>query len=410
MQPQPDPSDPFTPEGPSIFRMPDCPGTGIQPGSYGSFSANLHRKAVAQRVPLNATIEVTRRCPLACVHCYNNLTTGDRDARRQELTLADHCRIIDGIADAGCLWVLFTGGEIFARRDFLDIYTYAAGKGLLITLFTNGVLINRRIADHLAEWRPFSVEITLYGASRETFDAVTRVPGSFDRCMRGLRLLLDRRLPVKLKAVVLTLNRHELGAMKELAQGLGLEFRFDAMINPRLDGSRAPLDYRLSPEEIVALDVADADRTDEWHRFADRFTGPAQPPDKRDDLYRCGAGVTGFAVDPYGGLTVCGFSAEHAWDLREGDFLTGWRTALHNVRNSKITRHTTCTDCEIRPMCGMCPAMARLENGDPEEPVDFLCRVAHLRARFLGLQIPSHGECTYCNDGRHNGPTGHAAG
>ena len=100
-------------------------------------------------MPVNGTIEVTHRCPLECAHCYNNLPVGDADARRRELSAAELCRIIDEIADAGGLWLLFTGGEIFARKDFLEIYTHAKQRGLLITLFTNGTQITAAIADHL---------------------------------------------------------------------------------------------------------------------------------------------------------------------------------------------------------------------------------------------------------------------
>src|SRR3954467_6133908 len=118
--------------------------------SYGEFSQSSPQRTMQRHLPLSGAIEVTRRCPLACVHCYNNLPMADHEASSTELTLAEHCRILDELAEAGCLWLLFTGGEIFARRDFLDIYTHAKKKGFLITLFTNGTLITPRVADHLA--------------------------------------------------------------------------------------------------------------------------------------------------------------------------------------------------------------------------------------------------------------------
>ena len=90
---------------------------------------------------------------------------------------------MDEITEAGCLWLLFTGGEIFARGEFLDIYTHAKQKGLLVTLFTNGTLINPKIADFLVHWRPFAIEITLYGRTKETYERVTGIPGSYERCM-----------------------------------------------------------------------------------------------------------------------------------------------------------------------------------------------------------------------------------
>jgi MoaA/NifB/PqqE/SkfB family radical SAM enzyme len=172
--------------------------------SYSDFSLRLHQRVVATRTPANGTIEVTRRCPLACVHCYNNLPIGDREARAGELTYEEHCRILDEITGAGCLWLLYTGGEIFVRRDFLDIYRYAKKKGLLITLFTNGTLITPEIADYLQKWRPFSVEITLYGRTKETYEKITRVPGSYEKCVQAIRLLMDRNLPLKLKTMALT--------------------------------------------------------------------------------------------------------------------------------------------------------------------------------------------------------------
>src|SRR3977135_1746814 len=117
--------------------------------SYAAFSASLQNRLSTRRVPLNGTIEVSRRCPLTCLHCYNNLPMNDREARDRELDYDEHCRLLDELADAGCLWILYTGGEIFARRDFLDIYTYAKKKGFIITLFTNGTLVTQRIAHHL---------------------------------------------------------------------------------------------------------------------------------------------------------------------------------------------------------------------------------------------------------------------
>src|SRR3990170_6933236 len=162
--------------------------------SYGVFSQTFHERTMRLQLPLSGTIEVTRRCPLTCVHCYNNLPMADAEARRAELTCDEHCRILDELAEAGCLWLLYTGGEIFARRDFLDIYTYAKKKGFLLTLFTNGTLVTPRVADHLAAWRPFAIEITLYGRTKQTYERLTGIPGSYEQCMRGIHLLKERGL------------------------------------------------------------------------------------------------------------------------------------------------------------------------------------------------------------------------
>jgi radical SAM protein with 4Fe4S-binding SPASM domain len=363
---------------------------------YADFSLRLHTKVQGQRVPLSGTIELTRRCPLECVHCYNSLPMRDETARSGELTTDEHCRILDEIAAAGCLWLLCTGGEIFARHDFIDIYTYAKKKGFLVTLFTNGTLITPKMADYLAEWPPFLIEISVYGATKKTLESITGVSGSYERCMRGIRLLAERGLPLRLKTMALTINRHEISEMKRIAEEeFGLEFRFDAMINPRIDRSDKPLSVRLSPDEVVDLDMQDPKRMSEWSRFCERFNGPLHL-DESDSLYHCGGGINSFAIDPYGLLRICGLSTGDAYDLRRGTFREGWEDFLAEIRRKKITRQTKCCTCDLKAMCGMCPAQAELENGDPEEPVDFLCRVAHLRAQALGISVRPHEEGVCC--------------
>jgi radical SAM protein with 4Fe4S-binding SPASM domain len=371
--------------------------------SYGVFSQAVHGQISSGRKPLNAAFELTRRCPLACAHCYNNLPAGDRQALADELTYPEVCRILDQLAEAGCLWLLLTGGEIFARKDFLDIYQHAKGRGFIITLFTNATMITEDIADYLARWRPFAIEVTLYGATRETYERLTGVPGSYQRCMRGIDLLLDRRLPVKLKTVALTINRHEVPQMRRLIEERGGgALRMDAMINPRVDCSRSPLEVRLSSEEVVALDLDEPARVAEWRNLAARH---AAPRPRSDEVYACNGGLHSFAINPYGQLSLCTLSQRETYDLRRGSFQEGWHHFLGRVRGRKISRVTKCTDCQIRVVCGMCPANGELDSGgDPERPVDFLCQTAHLRATVFGIPVPPHGDCEYCPGGAgHSG-------
>jgi radical SAM protein with 4Fe4S-binding SPASM domain len=368
--------------------------------NYGEFSADLHSRVRAERIPTEVIIEVTRRCPLECAHCYNNLPMADSAARRRELTLAEHCRILDELAEAGTLWLLFTGGEIFARRDFLDIYTYAKRKGFLITLYTNGTLVTRKIADYLTEWRPFSIEITLYGRTKETYERLTGVPGSYEKCLRGIHLLKERGLPLKLKTVAVTINKHEVFEMGRFAEDeLGVEFKYDSLMSPRIDCSDSPLAVRLSAEEVVEFDLADEERTGAWHKLAADLQNPIV---WGDDVYHCGGGLSSFAVDPEGKMTICVLSHKDVYDLRRGTVAEGWEVFLQKVRSRKMTRPSKCLTCQVRASCGMCPANGELENGDAESPVEFLCEVTHLRTLALGLQVPAHGDCEFCVGGsRH---------
>ena len=370
--------------------------------TYGEFSQSVHGHFAGQRAPLSVSIEITRRCPLECLHCYNNLAMADKEARSRELSKEEHFRLLDELVDLGCLWLLYTGGEIFARSDFLEIYTYAKQKGFLITLFTNGTLITPRVADYLQQWPPFAIEITLYGRTKETYEALTGIEGSYERCLRGVTLLRDRGLPLKLKTVPTTVNKHEVAAMKDFVeQELHLDFKFDSLVNPRIDCSQSPLAVRLSPEDVVVLDLHWPKLAAEHREAAVRDLALPSAPPQSDTVYSCGGGVNSFALDPYGHMSICVLSHQDTYDIRSGSVKEGWERFLLQVRARERKRISKCVNCRIRSLCSMCPANGELENGDPESPVDFLCEVAHLRAIALGLQIPEHGECDFCSGGQH---------
>jgi radical SAM protein with 4Fe4S-binding SPASM domain len=368
--------------------------------SYGAFSANLHQQQAGERVPLQVSIEVTRRCPLECLHCYNNLPMGDVEARRRELTKEEHFKMLDELVEMGCFWILYTGGEIFARKDFLEIYTYAKKKGFLITLFTNGTIINEQIADYLVEWPPFAIEITLYGRTRETYEALTAVPGSYDKCLRGIRLLKERGLPLKLKTVATSINKHEVMAMRRFAEDeLGVEFKMDGQINPRIDCSQSPLAVRLTPEEVVALDMSMPKASSEYQRLVKHDLETPPSLSKVDTMYFCGGGMNSFAINAYGEIGICVISQQETFGIRGPGVKAVWEESLLQLRSRKRTRITKCVECRIQSLCGMCPANGELENGDRESPVDFLCHVAHLRAATIGVEVPAHGDCQFCAGG-----------
>jgi radical SAM protein with 4Fe4S-binding SPASM domain len=351
----------------------DCPH--IPNISYTQFDERLSRQVIEKRIPVTGSIEFTFRCNLRCAHCYCNLPANDSDAIEKELKTEEVFDILDQIAEAGCLWLLITGGEPLLRKDFLEIYTYAKKKGFIITLFTNGTLMTPTIVAHLAEWPPHKVEITLYGATKETYEQITGMPSSFERCKRGIDLLLERKLPLELKTMVMTLNHGEVLQIKEYAEGLGVKFRFDPVLNPRLDGSKTPCNLRLSPENVIDLDLADDKRVKEWRGFCKKFIGPHPS----DDLFNCGAGASAFHIDPSGQMSACLMTRFQEYDLRHGSFHEGWYEWMPGFLALKPTGDYACARCDLISLCGQCPGWAWLEHGCPETPVEYLCRIAHLR-------------------------------
>ncbi len=355
----------------------DCPHIPTESGS--EFTNRLLARS-KQRLALFGSIEVTSRCNLRCVHCYINRAVNDADALKSESSFRDLQNVIDQIFDEGCLWLLLTGGEPFVREDFLDVYVYARKKGMLVTVFTNGTLLTPGLADRLAEFSPSLVEITLYGLTQQTFEAVTLVPGSYSRCMNAIELLMEREVNLELKTIVLTLNSHEVWAMKQYAEQLGVGFRFDAMINARLDGTLIPLTYRIPAENAVTLDLADEKRAESIRTFCNSLTSRSFVPDR---LFQCGAGRNMFHIDSSGRLSPCMMSRQPAWDLNTLSFREAWRELVPKLFEQTRQKQTQCIGCELFALCDQCPGWGRLEHGDPEAPVDYLCKVAHLRAKLL---------------------------
>ena len=250
------------------------------------------RRFVAQarrlRIPLHGSLDLTYRCNLRCVHCYAGPLPNRTQTGHKELTTEQTISIIDQVADAGCLFLLITGGEPLVRKDFRDVYRHAKNRGLFVTVFTNGTRIDEKTISLFEDFPPLAVEISIYGIRAKTHDRVTGVPGSHKRTMKAVELLIDRGIRVTLKTVLMTLNRDELAGMEGLARQRGLKFRFDAMISPRLDGSRSPLKFRVSPDEAVQGELSNPDRARQWRDPRNRpVPSPVASGCGGDQMVRC---------------------------------------------------------------------------------------------------------------------------
>jgi radical SAM protein with 4Fe4S-binding SPASM domain len=353
---------------------------------YNEYFTKLSQELGEQRLPLFAIIELTERCNLRCQHCYIHEPARDQAVRSRELTTAQWFRIFDELAEAGCLWMTWTGGEILLRPDFTELYRYAKAKGFLIVLFTNGTLLDLELVRLFQEWYPHYVEITLYGMSPETYERVTGVPGSFERCLRGIEAMVAAKIPLRLKTVAMTLNRHELRAMYDYSASLGIEFRHDSVLRPTFYG-RDICNLRLPPEEVVSLDLVRPDALDLMKTAYELSVNAAEtnPLYDANRLYNCGAGFRSFHIDPYGQLTGCHMVRSPSYDLTSGSFLEGWESFLVEFRSQEVSKDYACLHCEVVGLCQRCPAFSALENNDVESVVDYACAIAHHRARALGI-------------------------
>ena len=345
----------------------------------------LGRRLRTGPAPLGGGFEITHRCNLRCVHCYCRQEAGDERARAAELSLETIRRIVDEAADAGVFSLTLTGGEPLLRTDFLDIYNHVKSRGILPILFTNGTLITPRIAEHLAEYPPFYVDISIYGRMKETYESITGQPGSFERCLQGIEELVKRGIRVFLKTPAMIQNRDELHVLAQFAESLGTVFRYDLNLNPRLehmDDRFGPYDYGLPLQERVDLEFANAEKVEAWSAFSRQV----ESMPREQTAYTCGAGLYGFFIDARGHMTMCVLSRHPSYDLAAGSFEEGWELLARTRQEiSQDQASIECQTCEVRAFCQQCPARAQLEYGPGagSERVAWLCRLAHLRAEKL---------------------------
>ena len=238
------------------------------------------------------------------------------------------------------------------------------------------------------EYRPHKVEITLYGMTRETYERVTRVPGSYDKCLDGIERLVERGVPLTLKTMALTWNHHEIPAMEAYARGLGLEFRFDGAAQPARRLRRQPQRRAAAHARTQALelDLQNPERLRELKEFCEKFVAPAAAAAAAtggsEYVYTCGAGPD--LVHRRSLRAPADVPALPPAVLRPGRRRTrsptGGRRTSRALRARKWQGNSVCRRCSLISLCSSCPGAAEMETGDIEALVPGFCTITHARA------------------------------
>ncbi|MCJ7483240.1 MAG: radical SAM protein [Thermodesulfovibrionales bacterium] len=343
--------------------------------------------------PLSFYIELTARCNNNCTHCYENVSADDVEAKKKELSLEQLKPIIDEAVSMGALWCTITGGEPLIRKDFSDIYLYLKKKGLLVSVFTNATLITDEHIRLFKKYPPRDLEVTVYGVTSGTYNAVTRNPGSFKSFMKGLGLILKNNVRVRLKAMALRSNYHELPRIADFCRARTKDyFRFDPFLNLRYDRdskrNKEIQSERLQAEEIVLLEKNDPYRFKALKDHCHQLTNQRIQDISCGHLFRCGAGTKGFYLSHNGMFRLCSSLCNSAceYDLKEGTLREAWEHFVPRVRKLSTKREKylqTCGTCPIINLCMWCPAHADLETGHLDQSVDYFCEIAHKREEML---------------------------
>ncbi|HNR69444.1 MAG TPA: radical SAM protein [bacterium] len=354
---------------------------------------SLWEKQADRRTLYSFDFDLTARCNLNCRHCYINLPANDAAARAKELSLQEIGHIADQAIELGALWCLLTGGEPLLRPDFSDIYLMLKRKGLLLSVFTNATLIN---SDHIAlftKYPPRDIEVTVYGATAETYERVTRKTGAFARFVKGLDALLDAGIRIRLKAMALHSNLHEMEAIADFSRRRTKDFyRFDPQLHLRYDRNlqrNKEIDSeRLTPEEVVALERADAERFGSLLKGCDQLINQEFTHYRCNHLFHCGTGNHSFSLGYDGTFRLCQplWAPETTVNLREVPLRRAWEEFVPHVRDLRSDNPeflTTCRRCALVNLCLWCPAHAWLETGALDGATPYFCAVAHARAAAI---------------------------
>ena len=140
--------------------------------AYDIYNQRLFARADMLGVPLSGTFELTPRCNFRCKMCYIHRAEHDAAARAAERSAAQWLALAEQCCREGTLMLLLTGGEPLLRPDFREIYTGCKRMGLVLSVNTNASLIDDDMVELFAANPPRRVNITLYGASPETYGAL----------------------------------------------------------------------------------------------------------------------------------------------------------------------------------------------------------------------------------------------
>ena len=328
----------------------------------------LIEKAVREKVPFACHFDLTYRCNLKCVHCY--VVKEDRP----ELSTSEIKGILDQLAKAGTFYLIFSGGEIFAREDFFEIAEYARRLHFALRLMTNGTLVDEQVADRVAVLYPDLVSVSVYSTTPDIHDNITCLQGSLSKTISAAKMLRDRKIRVKINTVLMRQNIDDYLKVYELAQSIGASFQGDPRVTPRNDGNLCPLRFQINEDEFFRV-----------------WTDPIFSPQTVDDVTKphfngglgdipCGAGHMSFYISPYGDVSPCVQFPIPCGNLRNDSFEKIWYNSpqMLGMRSVAVSSLPVCSKCNLLEYCRICPGLGYIEEGDFRMPSKRVCREARI--------------------------------
>lgn len=348
-------------------------------------------RAAALGRPINGSLELTPLCTMDCGMCYVRLSREEMEQKGRLRTAEEYIALAQEMARAGVLFLLLTGGEPLLFPDFQKLYTALKGMGFVLTVNTNGTLIDEGWADFFARHKPRRVNITLYGSSEETYEKLCRCPGGYEKAVKAVRLLKERGVDVKINGSATRLNRQDMAEIYRIGRELDVPVHTDCYMSPALHERGLPQDRqtRLDPESAARAEV-EALRAELGPEGLREYAGliAAEIENEKKEYGTgifCLAGNCSFTVNWQGELRPCVSLSEPSAPVFERGFEAAWQEIREKAKG--LHMNEKCGGCPLRPLCKVCPAAARLETGACDGVSEYLCCNAQELYRLLKREI-----------------------
>ena len=364
----------------------------------------LHTKAARLGIPLNGTFEVTPLCNMNCRMCYVRMDREQQESIAPLRTAEEWLELGRTAKERGMTYLLLTGGEPFLRPDFRQIMQGLHRMGFVLSINSNGTMIDEKTVEWLKETPPIRINITLYGASDETYGRLCRNPQGFTQVTKAIRLLKEAGILVKLNCSVTPYNAEDLEQIfafaekEELvvqatsymfpplrrdASKVGWNDRFsaeesaiqEAWINVYQNGREAYLKH-MESEEMVSLS---GDIEEDCMPVDEETPGNGDSEKKEGERIRCRAGKCSFWVTWDGRFLPCGMlPGKNALNVFEACFDAAWEQA--KAEAAAIRLPVRCSTCSLKDKCRACAAMVYTESGNYHDVPVYRCQMAHAYA------------------------------
>lgn len=349
---------------------------------------HLFNKASKLRVPLSGAFEISPECNMSCKMCYSKLTKEQMSKIGRKRTVEEWIDLARQARDEGLLYILITGGEPFLQPDFKRLYFELKKMGFVISINSNGTLINEEIVEWLSQDPPSRINITLYGSSNETYKRLCNNPKGFDQVTKAIKLLKSANIDVRLNASMTPENIYDLDDMYSFAIENKLIIKVGIYMFPpiRVNENSFGKNNRFSAIEAGKFSVYNDTKAFDKERFKKRAERIKEGIlDEEADFIedeckileggklKCRAGKSTFWMTWDGKMMTCGIMDKPVAYPFEVGFKKAWDTIVE--KTEELTLPVKCSNCSKSKVCQVCAAVSYTETGDVAGIPTYMCEM-----------------------------------